>query len=770
MGLLLFVTVLCAQVTVLREEGTYLELKVVSGDVSIETSRVGDEEYRSLYLEIGSVTGAPGAPALPSLTFSIAAETLDSVVVVPVNEEVFDKVYPKPVPVPVNAEGEKEELFDYTQGDVYQSGMKYPNYTWRGVGDMLYRGIPIKTVEVPLATWHPVTQQATLLQEAVVKVYFSQALLSSQVSAQDRALVSQGVVNTIPEGRNRAEGAGVSGEILILTTPEFEPALKGLTLWHKMKGYSVTVESQSSWSTTLVQSTVQTAYTGQNSPDYLLIVGDHEDIPGTPQVAEDSRAYVSDLPYMCHEGADRYPEMSGGRISVSSLQEAYTVVDKIIAYEQNPPTKASFYSTAMASAYFQDSDLDGEEDMGFVEHIEVVRDYLLDSVGLASSRAYYANSTVNPQSYETGLDPGGAIPTELTRSSGFEWNCNFDSISAQFNDGRFLVYHYDHGMSYGWVDPLFTATDVSTLTNGELLPVLLSIDCWVGKFDDDLSFAEALQRHATGGAVGVVASSVYTTTGSNDAFLFGLIDAIWPGLSLQSQWVNQQLQNHAPLYRMGDVVSQGLFRMSEQWNNESYYGENIDRHFRGYHWFGDPTTEIWTEEPTEITVDSLPVFAPQQQSYELTGLSCQSGLVTLVNLADSQVVGTATVVDGDALVSVTTPPSEGDSVIVTIREHNFRPLIDTIEVGVVMPVLGQQEFAPAKLVVLSMRHGQLRFNQPLPVASSLKLYDLQGRVVYEKELQAQTTRISIPGLSPQMLLLQLKTDAGETVSRRVRME
>ena len=49
--------------------------------------------------------------------------------------------------------------------------------------------------------------------------------------------------------------------------------------------------------------------------------------------------------------------------------------------------------------------------------------------------------------------------------------------------------HRDHGFEDGWGDPYFDTGHVSGLTNGELLPVVFSLNCLTGRFDGMECFA-----------------------------------------------------------------------------------------------------------------------------------------------------------------------------------------------------------------------------------------------------------------------------------------
>jgi hypothetical protein len=85
-----------------------------------------------------------------------------------------------------------------------------------------------------------------------------------------------------------------------------------------------------------------------------------------------------------------------------------------------------------------------------------------------------------------------------------------------------------------------------------------------------------------GGCIGMVAPTRRTQSINNNILYSLMISAIWPP--------NQQI---VPIYKMGNVLSQAKFDNND-WKEEISDGVL-------YHYFGDPTMEIWTAPPTQFT-------------------------------------------------------------------------------------------------------------------------------------------------------------------------
>ncbi len=205
--------------------------------------------------------------------------------------------------------------------------------------------------------------------------------------------------------------------------------------------------------------------------------------------------------------------------------------------------------------------------------------------------------------------------------SGFDWSGDTTDIINAYNDGRFLMIHRDHGWPGGWLHPGFSTSNLSSLHNGDLVPVVYSINCASGLFDNETSgtltgtsvsgryFAESLLQNANGGAVGVIGDTRNYNTWSNNAFLRGLIDATWP--------------NHDPSFgatqsitRLGDILNiaktytvMQIGAASSTPEVELQYGLDT---INLYHVYGDPTLEMWTHNPHFLRIAGRVMIVDQQ--------------------------------------------------------------------------------------------------------------------------------------------------------------
>ena len=467
---------------------------------------------------------------------------------------------------------------------------------------------------------------------------------------------------------------------IIITHSDYREAADSLAKWKSQLGYAVKIISRSSWTSAQVKTEIHGLYQSYAPrPDYFVIIGDHDKVPG--EIHQDPmyhENFATDLYYACMDGPSDYvADMAFGRISVSSAAQSMTVVKKIIKYEKSPPALPGFYTRGTGCAYFQDYDTSNYEDRRFVLTMEEIHSYM-QSQGYSVDRVYEADPFTNPMYYNNGFYANSEpLPVDLLRSSGFAWDGDKNDIVAALNstDGRLFLAHRDHGYTggTGWASPEFTSNDIGLLNNGDKLPVVFSINCHTGEYRLPECFAEKFLRKTNGGAVGVFGAAYYSYSGYNDGLIEGMFDAIWsnPGLIPDYTGIGDtpvgSPVSHQPIYTMGDVMNQGLIRMVQTWGDDQYSHEL-------FHYFGDPAMKIWTALPEAITATNDPTLDCHDTTFQINSCSCTGCLATLV--VDGEMIASDTLGAGPNILRFA--PVAGNSAVLTISGHNYRPYIYSI--------------------------------------------------------------------------------------------
>ncbi|MEP7271563.1 MAG: C25 family cysteine peptidase [Acidobacteriota bacterium] len=411
-------------------------------------------------------------------------------------------------------------------------------------------------------------------------------------------------------------------EFLILTHPDFRHAADELAVWKNAKGIPTSVVEVNDGAGAgpdtkeEIDAFIEARFNRCGlRPSYLLLLGDAEFIPTFYVATSGSATTGSDYAYALVSGDDEdlMPDFALGRIPVDTQEQAQTVVDKIINYEAHPPAPRSFYENVGIASQFQcclASGQEGRDQRGFIETSELMRNKLLDH-GYAVDRIYtkslegdYVGDPI-PRRFFNGT----LLPDELRASSGFTWDGDAADIANAINDGRFLFMHRDHGSKNGWAHPSFLNANVDALTNGELLPVVFSVNCASALFDnetaggdystlvDGVYFSERLLRKADGGAIGILGDTRDSPTWANNALARGFFDAVWTDTigdfgSSRSHRRLGDILNHGKLYLATQVgvAGTGIAPIAEDLTSELFL----------WHVIGDPTLEMWTSRPVRL--------------------------------------------------------------------------------------------------------------------------------------------------------------------------
>lgn len=604
----------------------------------------GGHDFHRIFLNGFSHLMEEGYPALPSnrdiILIPDGAQSDLSVEIIRADTIEGITVWPAQPPHPdgysIEGRANSTESSQYFAYDTlfYGSNQYYPKKIVHIDTSQYLRHNPVGIVHVTPFQYNPKKKKLVIIREVRYSLDFSGA----DSFFHNIKRHSAGYLKTLPhkfinhESIRQEMDAYLSSversiphvDYLIVAHNMFSMAADSLAQWKRQLGHGVHVMKRSHWTTGQVMDSVHSFYHNASvHPDFLLIIGDQEHVPA--QLVHIDRNRYSDNYYVCMgPSGDFFPDMARGRISAKSNQEAMTIINKIINYEKNPPQDPGFYNSALVAAYFQDDDTTGYASRRFIHTSEEVKDYL-ESMNYQVDRVYYTDSYINPTNYNLGhYSDGQPLPPELLRSNGFAWDGDADDIVEIFDKGVFLALHRDHGSTDGWVDPPFFSPDVARLDNQNRLPVVFSINCSSGRFIDDKTFAENFLRKNPGGAVGVMASSAVSFSGTNDALSIGFFDAIWPNPGLIPDFGPGGVSNPSPsplnesIRQMGYVLNHGLLRMTETWSVSRSTHEL-------FHYHGDPAMRIWVQQPQPVT------------AYHDMSLTCgdTSLSISSANLADA---------------------------------------------------------------------------------------------------------------------------------------
>lgn len=566
-----------------------------------------------------------GAPMLPKASFLAAVPEFPdvSVTVEPIGDPVvIDNFNPSPMQ-PIPADNSYDPVpFTYLP-DMYARG-SYPveNAAFEEAG--VLRGVNIGRFTVMPFSWDAGSQVLTVQPRLRVTVELGGSvqtdprLRSRFFRNTYRTLVNAQVLEAAAPSVHRSSGEVIrahnirearditAADLLIIAGDDFVDTMMDTFIESKMQqGYLTAIVAAGSWTQTEIYDYIKDAYDNwEIPPSFILFVGDQGDLTSYNAPT----GCYSDNRYVCVDGTDYLPDIFHSRF-VTPTSHYPIVEDKILKWEFNPLMDADFWGHALTAGMLQ-ANGGTVATRWFCFTLESVRDTYMNIYGKEVQREYVKDTSQPPPYYYRNDLPsaGQQIPMDIV------WDGNAAGITDAINGGVFLVQHRDHGSVSGWADPSFHTSNLGSLTNGDMTPMVMSTNCLTGKFDEDC-FAENFFR-MEGGAVGVLAATEVSYSYFNDHLTYGhhksFVDEFTSPPALYTDPTGNYLAGQALTGAKMEMYVAAPFNPYGSWE---YYAEiTIDL----FHWFGDPTMDMRTEVPHELTVDapySLPVGSTEATFY-----------------------------------------------------------------------------------------------------------------------------------------------------------
>ncbi|MFC2140882.1 PKD domain-containing protein [Acidobacteriota bacterium] len=302
------------------------------------------------------------------------------------------------------------------------------------------------------------------------------------------------------------------GNYLIICYNGFLSEMSEFVSWKQNIGYTVDLVDYSTIGSSAALKTYVENYYNTNGLTFLLLVGDHAQVPTSSTTAGDS-----DNNYGYIVGSDHYLDIFVGRFSAETVAHVQTQVQRTIHYERDVASSAAFFRNAVGMGSAEGPGHNGEYDY---QHIDLL---LADLAG-------YGYTT------DTNHQTGGS-------------NANLTSL---VNSGTGAMFYCGHGSNTCWTCGwTFCSSDVDGLVNEYELPFIYSVACVVGNFKSITCFCESWMRATNNG----------NPTGSV-AHAGSTINQSWePPMDAQDEFVDLMVSTSGPKRTFGGVLANGLFKM-----------------------------------------------------------------------------------------------------------------------------------------------------------------------------------------------------------------
>ena len=442
---------------------------------------------------------------------------------------------------------------------------------------------------------------------------------------------------------NRYTALDEEGDLLIICYDNFISSMTDFVNWKKTRGVNTTIVGTSTAGSTYsaIKTYIQNQYNANNNITHVLLVGDVAQIPGySYSGGGSSYSGLGDNAYGQIVGSDYYNDVFIGRFSASTAARVTTQCNRVITYERDLTTSASWLQVGQGIAKKEGgSGHNGEDDY---QHMDVIRTDLLN----------YGYSTV----YQRYENLSGYTATAA-------------QISADINSGVGIINYCNHGAETMWGVASYSVSHVNALTNENKLPFIWSVACLVGKYDHSSDcFAEAWMN----------ATNNSNPTGAIGT-LMSYISQPWiPPMWAQDECVDILAglsSSGGTKHTWGGVSINGLFGIFDNYGTD----QSAVGTYQAWILYGDPSMLIRTKTPQAMTVTHTGSIAPGATSYAVT-VNNGSGAVATITDADHNILGKATVSGTTATININGTLTAGTELTLCVYGFDKVTYLGTISV------------------------------------------------------------------------------------------
>jgi len=555
---------------------------------------INDIEYLKIIIGEESNLLFKGKPDIPNICRSILIpdtakmeiDVIDSsfleyknVLIAPSKGNLLRSVNPEEIP--------------YEFGEVYNEDAWFPGDIAKLRDPYILRDYRSQVVEIYPIQYNPAKKLMRFYTNIVVNVYengvdniniINREKLPESVDSDFKLIYKNHFINF---GKSdRYDPVSEQGNMLIITYDNFWDTMIPFVQWKKMQGIPTEMVNVSTIGDANAIKTYVEDYYNSTGLTFLLLVGDAAQVP--PYYAGSS---ASDPSYTYIVGSDHYPDLFVGRFSAQNNQQLETQVERSIEYEKYPQSGAEWYKKGVGVASSQGLGDDGEMDY---EHIRNIRDKLMDYTYIEVDELYDGS--------QGGEDESGN-PTSIM-------------VSEAVNDGRSVLNYCGHGSPSGWGSSGFGNDNIHQLVNDNMLPYVINVACNNGQFNDyDECFCEAwLRATHDGEPTGAIAA-----TGSSKSMTWD------PPMDAQDEMADLLVESYTNnvKHTIGGIHANGCMHMNDEYGEVGYSETDT------WHVFGDPSLQIRTNTPSDITVDHDEQILLGSKTFELDVSGAENALCAI---------------------------------------------------------------------------------------------------------------------------------------------
>lgn len=665
------------------------------------------------------VTQEKGAPALPLFqeTIQLPAKGNPQIEVTYDEVQIFDNIQVAPSKGSLKRNTDPSSV-PYTFGAVYQQNKYYPEAPASIRTPFIWRAMRGAVIEVSPYQYNPVTKQLIVYKNMRIEVTYNEQVhgpneLKGQTDPVMKSVQQKMVINPSAQKYTQMEE---SGSMLVISGPSLMDEVTPFVNWKNQKGIRTELVSTAMTGTTDVSilAYIQNYYASHPDLTYVLLVGDHSDIPAHTYGMSGGENLYSDTYYGQLSGSDFYPEVFVGRFS-GTAANITTMVNRTLEYEKNPMAGDWMeHALGLGSNEGAGYGDDGEADW---QHLRNIRTVLMN-YGYTGVSEFYDGSH--------GGDDASGNPTSSI-------------ILPAINSGIGLFNYTGHGDVNLCVSGNFQTTHINQATNNGKYPFVISVACNNGTFMTGTCISEAWLRatknSTPSGAIAAAGSSIlmaWAEPMQTQDEMAAIIGQTYP-------------ENHK-------TTLGGLFYNSQLSMLEKYPSGSGEEVMQTWVLFGDPSTQFRNKQTLPLIVNH-PGNVPLSTTSVTVSCSVDGALVAISQ--NNILLGSAISSGGQAVITIPALTSN-DYLLVTGTKQNYATYQNSVQVADGPLGLNEQELAFN--LYPNPANGELILNVMNGNAQTIRIISLDGKTVLEQEMNGNHMILNTASLRAGAYILEMNSE------------
>ncbi len=428
-----------------------------------------------------------------------------------------------------------------------------------------------------------------------------------------------------------------SVQLVMRNNDTIEEYMEDWIEWKMQKGWEIDVLSDDNaymGSAYTIKEVLQTRWDNSEEKfDYIVIVGDATNYNWRVPPSEGYGDYM----YACLSGDDIMIDCGIGRISVETVVELATYVNKVICYERDP---------------YMDDDTE-----------------------------WYTRAQIAVASNESGIGTvyTGRYQRRIMLQAGYtQVDTAWVSPWGSGNVNNRSIQRINEGVSFygcrGFINCGLSTEQIEDLQNDYKTPVVIDVTCYTGTWHSHYAITEAYIRAGTAsiprGGIGAMGTATgYTKPRFNN---------VCSGGAAYSMFVMQNRQ-------LGDHYYASQYYMHQCFDGND---ASLDNFVEWYNLMGDPTVWTWIGVPQELDVTAASSINEGTTAYEVTvrddgGHPVKDAWVTFYKEDNNEnldfIARGETDASGYAILD--TPIDEEGDAILTVTAQGYEPFRLTVNYG-----------------------------------------------------------------------------------------